>query len=97
VAAVPPLVRELRVATTAEVDPDRLRHLHIPVWCLVGDRSTDPQKAVVSTVHEALPMSTLVELPGQAHAAQVTAPHLVADALLQAGVSGHARSFAAHR
>ena len=82
-AAVRPLTRELRVASTAQVDADGLSRLQVPVWCLVGDRSTDAQRAVVSAVHPALPRSTLVVLPGQAHAAQITAPHLVAAAIVE--------------
>jgi pimeloyl-ACP methyl ester carboxylesterase len=36
----------------------------------------------VAAVHAALPHSTVVSLPGQAHAAQITAPELVANALV---------------
>ena len=54
---------------------------HVSVL-LLGDRSTHGQKSVVATIHAGLPHSTIVPLPGQAHAAQITAPHLIADALL---------------
>jgi pimeloyl-ACP methyl ester carboxylesterase len=81
-AAVPALGRELRVAAHVEVDPAQVRRITVPTWCLVGDRSTEGQKAAVAAVHQALPRSTQVVLPGQAHAAQVTAPHLLASALL---------------
>ena len=81
-AAVPALSRELRVATTLDVDPGQLRDVDVPTWCLVGERSTDGQRAIVSAVHAALPDSRLVPLPGQAHAAQITAPELLANVLL---------------
>ena len=81
-AALPALSRELRVATTLHVDPDQLRDIAVPTWCLVGERSTEGQRAIVSAVHAALPDSRLVPLPGQAHAAQVTAPELLANVLL---------------
>ena len=42
------------------------------------------QKTVVAAIHVALPQSTIVSLPGQAHAVHITAPHLIADALLGA-------------
>ena len=81
-AALPALSRELRVATTLDVDAEQLRDLDVPTWCLVGDQSTEGQRTIVSAVHSALPDSRLVPLPGQAHAAQITAPELLADVLL---------------
>jgi pimeloyl-ACP methyl ester carboxylesterase len=82
-ATVPTVPRELRSVAGLEFDPAPYREFDIPSVLLLGDRSTPGQKSVVATVHAALPQSTVVPLPGQAHAAQITAPHLVANALIR--------------
>jgi pimeloyl-ACP methyl ester carboxylesterase len=81
-ASVPTIPRELRTAATLHFDPTPYRDFTVPSVLLLGDRSTPGQKAVVAAIHAGLPHSTIVSLPGQAHAAQITAPHLIADALL---------------
>jgi pimeloyl-ACP methyl ester carboxylesterase len=81
-ATVPTIPRELRVAARLEFDPAPYRDLGTPTTLLLGDRSTPGQRSVVAAVHAALPHSTVVSLPGQAHAAQITAPELVANALV---------------
>jgi pimeloyl-ACP methyl ester carboxylesterase len=63
-------------------DPAPYRNIDTPAVLLLGDRSTPGQKAIVAAVHDALPQSTVVPLPGQAHAAQITAPDLVAAAVI---------------
>jgi len=83
-ASVPTIPRELRTAAALEFDPTPYRDFAVPTTLLLGDRSTPGQKSVVAAIHAALPHSTIVSLPGQAHAAQITAPHLVADALRSA-------------
>ena len=81
-ATVPTISRELRTVAGLEFDPAPYRNINTPAVLLLGDRSTPGQKAVVAAVHDALPRSTVVPLPGQAHAAQITAPDLVANAVI---------------
>ena len=81
-ATVPTISRELRTVAGLEFDPAPYRNIDTPAVLLLGDRSTPGQKAVVAAVHDALPQSTVVPLPGQAHAAQITAPDLVANAVI---------------
>jgi pimeloyl-ACP methyl ester carboxylesterase len=81
-ASVPTISRELRTVAGLEFDPAPYRNVNILAVLLLGECSTPGQKAVVAAVHDALPQSTVVLLPDQAHAAQITAPDLVADAVL---------------
>lgn len=81
VAAAPTVPREFRTAANLPLDTTAVSALHVPTVLLLGGRSTSGQKAVVEALHAALPSSDVVVLPGQAHAAQVTAPDLVASTL----------------
>ena len=71
------------MAAGLQFDSVPYRALGIPSMLLFGERSTPGQKSVVAAVHAALPQSTVVALPAQAHAAQITAPDLLADALIR--------------
>lgn len=82
-ASVPTISRELRTAAGLVFDPVPYRDFGVPSVLLLGERSTAGQKSVVAAVHAALPRSIVGLLPGQAHAAQITAPDLVADALIR--------------
>jgi pimeloyl-ACP methyl ester carboxylesterase len=82
VATVPTIPREFRTAAELAFDPSEHRALDLPTVLLLGERSTPGQKDVVARIDAALSHSRVVTLPGQAHAAQVTAPWLIADALL---------------
>jgi pimeloyl-ACP methyl ester carboxylesterase len=82
-ATVPTIPRELRTAADLRFDPAPYRDFATPSVLLLGDRSTAGQKSVVTAIHAALRASTVVTLPGQAHAAQITAPDLVANALVR--------------
>jgi pimeloyl-ACP methyl ester carboxylesterase len=98
-ASVPTMPRELRTAAALEFDPAPYRDFDTPTVLLLGDRSTPGQKSVVAAVHDALPKSIVVPLPGQAHAAQITAPDLVADTLVRHGLGhglGSTRMAASH-
>lgn len=81
VAAAPTVPREFRTAAQLPVDTRTAGDLHVPTVLLLGERSTDGQKAVVTALHATMPSSELVVLTGQAHAAQVTAPELIAAVL----------------
>ena len=61
-----------------------------PVWrfvtstpMLLGEQSREHLRRSTHAVAEALPDATVVDLPGQGHAALQTAPDLVADVLLR--------------
>ena len=82
-ASVPTIPRELRTAAALEFDPTPYRDFAVPSVLLLGERSTPGQKSVVAALHAGLPDSAVLSLPGQAHAAQITAPHLIAHALLR--------------
>ena len=82
VATVPTIPREFRTAAELAFDSSEHRALDLPTVLLLGEQSTPGQKDVVARIDAALSHSKVVTLPGQAHAAQVTAPWLVADALL---------------
>lgn len=77
--AVPTLPREGRAANRWQ--PTRLAELAMPLRILVGTESPAWLRAAALAAHAAAPRSSLVELPGQAHAAMDTAPKLFVDAL----------------
>jgi pimeloyl-ACP methyl ester carboxylesterase len=77
------IAREVRTAAALAFDPTAYEALRVPTVLILGERSTPGQKAVVGAIHEAGLPSTLAVLPDQAHAAQVTAPGLLAAVLLQ--------------
>ncbi|GAA4674913.1 alpha/beta hydrolase [Pseudonocardia yuanmonensis] len=82
VGAAPTIPRELRTATARILDPASYAHLAMPTLLLDGERSPAGQRAVVATLAGALPAARVAVLPGQGHLAQVTAPELVAGAVL---------------
>jgi pimeloyl-ACP methyl ester carboxylesterase len=82
VATVPTIPREFRTAAELAFDASEHRTTDLPTVLLLGEQSTPGQRDVVARIDAALPRSRVVDLPGQAHAAQVTAPKLIADALL---------------
>ena len=82
VATAPTIPREFRTAAELAFDSSEPRDLDLPTVLLLGEQSPPGQKAVVARIDAALSHSRVVTLPGQAHAAQVTAPWLIADVLL---------------
>lgn len=78
VAAAPTIPREFRTAANLPFDATTVADLRVPTVLLIGDRSTAGQAAVVAALHAALTSSEVVSLPDQAHAAQITAPDLLA-------------------
>ena len=81
VAAAATIPREFRTAATVILDPAACAAVDVPSVLLLGDQSAPGQQAVVAALRRALPSSELAPLVGQGHAAQVTAPELVADVL----------------
>lgn len=83
VAAAPALPRELAVDATLAFDGSRYATVTTPIMLLVGERSPVGQRSIITAIDAALPDSRIVALPGQEHMAQVTAPELVASALIR--------------
>lgn len=84
VATAPTIPREFRTAADLPFHATAVADLQVPTVLLLGERSTAGQAAVVAALHRALRSSDIVLLPDQAHAAQVTAPGLIADILRRA-------------
>jgi len=88
VAAAPTLPRELRNHPDELFDPGQASQVDIPTLLLTGSKSAAGLKADVRFVAETVPDARVVDLPGQAHSADVFAPQLVAEALLAFLVEG---------
>lgn len=83
VAAAHTFVRELRTGHEYRLVPARFNDLQVPTLLLVGGDSPVEFKASIETVNDALPNSRVHELPGQRHGADITAPEMVASALIE--------------
>jgi pimeloyl-ACP methyl ester carboxylesterase len=83
VAAAPTIPRELRTATARVLDPAQYADIRVPTLLLDGERSPTGQRTVVAALAAALPSARVAMLTGQAHLAQLTAPELVAEAVLE--------------
>lgn len=78
VAAAHTLPRELRTHQDYQFQPERFQQLNVPTLLLLGGDSPAFFKAATEAVHEALPDSKVVVLPGQQHIAIDTAPEMFA-------------------
>jgi pimeloyl-ACP methyl ester carboxylesterase len=78
VAAAHTLPRELRAHEAYRFEPERFRHLNVRTLLLLGGDSPALFKASIEALHDALPNSRVVILPGQQHIAIDTAPDLFA-------------------
>jgi len=81
-AAAHTLPRELRDHQAYRFQPERFSHLSIPILLLLGGDSPPMFKAAIEAIHEAIPASRVVILPGQQHIAMDTAPDLFAREVL---------------
>jgi pimeloyl-ACP methyl ester carboxylesterase len=81
VALAPTLERELRVVDGLAGDLDRFTTIRQSTLLLLGSDTAQHHVDATRFLTEHLPHTTLVELPGQEHFAQATAPTLVADAV----------------
>ncbi|MFD1519819.1 alpha/beta hydrolase [Pseudonocardia yunnanensis] len=79
VALAPTLEREMRVVDGLAGDLDRFTTIRQPTLLLLGSQTAQHHVDATRFLIEHLPHATLVELPGQEHFAQATAPTLVAD------------------
>jgi pimeloyl-ACP methyl ester carboxylesterase len=85
VAAAATFPRELRTATARVFEPAQYADIRVPTLLLDGERSPAGQRTVVAALAAALPSARVAVLTGQAHLAQLIAPDLVAEAVLELG------------
>ncbi|NDL56186.1 alpha/beta fold hydrolase [Phytoactinopolyspora mesophila] len=83
VAAAEALPREISAETRARLEPEQAAKITVPVLLVTGEESTDPAKAEVDTVADALPDARHLELAGQQHIGDILAPETFATHLLQ--------------
>ena len=83
VAAAATIPRELRTATGRPLDPVQYTGIRVPTLLLDGEHSPPGQRAAVAALARALPAARVAVLPGQAHLAQLTAPELITEAVLE--------------
>lgn len=76
VANAPTLPREMRVEQGYRFEPDRFRALRVPTLLLVGGDSPPRELRHARAVADALADGRVVLMPGQQHAAMITAPDL---------------------
>ena len=62
-------------------DTARLAELRIPALLLLGGASPPAMRMGTEAIAKALPIATIVEMPGQEHVAMVSAPEVVAAAV----------------
>jgi pimeloyl-ACP methyl ester carboxylesterase len=79
VAAAHTVAREIRAEEAYAVDPESLGSLAAPTLLLLGEHSPKWTREGTERVTSALPNAKVAVLPGQGHAAIMTAPELVAD------------------
>lgn len=69
----------MRAEEAYEVEPEGFRELAVPALLLLGGESPDWAREGTERVRAALPDARVAVLPGQGHAATMTAPGLVAE------------------
>ena len=83
VASAHTVPREIRAFGEQALDPAQAARIGIPVLLLVGSESPDAIQGRPREVAAALPDARIVELEGQGHMANITAPELTARVLLE--------------
>lgn len=90
--ALKPDLREIVIPATLDVEalaaldpsPSEWSGLRMPVLLIEGEKSVShPLRDSITALKSALPQATVHDLPGQEHVAQLLAPKLLADVLLQ--------------
>ncbi|HEX2028030.1 MAG TPA: alpha/beta hydrolase [Nitriliruptorales bacterium] len=76
-------VREATAEDAYEFDHQRLADVRVPTLLLVGGDSPPDMRATIDMVHDALPNSTIDEIPGQQHLAHRMAPELLASRIIE--------------
>jgi pimeloyl-ACP methyl ester carboxylesterase len=82
VAAAHTLPRELRSGPAGFFDRRRLAQVTVPVMLLQGTQTPKGFKAALAGFAATLPDARVADLEGQAHTADVLAPHVVAQELI---------------
>ena len=83
VASAHTVPREIRAFGEQAFDPAQAARIGIPVLLLVGSESPEAIQGKPREVAAALPDARIVELEGQGHMANITAPELTARVLLE--------------
>jgi pimeloyl-ACP methyl ester carboxylesterase len=83
VAIAHTIPRECKVVDGYTFDQKRFHGMETPTVLFVGSVSPPPQHGIAETVHAALPLSSIVLLPGEHHNAPTTAPDLLANEVLK--------------
>lgn len=81
VAAVHTIPRELRALNDYGTDLERFSELNLPTLLLVGGETQARRRQMFQSLSGVIPGSQVRELPGQGHAANQTAPKLLAGAV----------------
>lgn len=76
VQLAPTIPRELAIDTTYRFVPEKFADLRVPTLLMLGGDSPPLFQRAVETVHQAVPNTKLVVLPGQQHIAMDTDPEL---------------------
>ena len=79
VAAAHTVAREVRGEEAYMLDPGRFQDVAAPTLLLLGGESPDWAREGTERIRDALPDARIAVLPGEGHAALMTAPELVAD------------------
>jgi pimeloyl-ACP methyl ester carboxylesterase len=83
VAAAHTVPREIRAEAAFRSEPGSIESLETPVLLLLGEESPDWARVSTEELHAALPDAEIAILPGEGHAATMTAPALVADEIVR--------------
>jgi pimeloyl-ACP methyl ester carboxylesterase len=83
VAAAHTIPRELRESHRYAPDLAALAQIAVPTFFLLGEQSPAFFRQTTETLHEHLPDSQIVVLPGQQHSAMLTAPELFAGEVMR--------------
>jgi len=75
-AAAHTIFRELETSNVYQFVPAKFERLNLPVLLLQGGDSPSFFKTAINKLHETLPGSRIVVMPGQQHTAMNTAPDL---------------------
>jgi pimeloyl-ACP methyl ester carboxylesterase len=77
------ITRELRALNDYRFDPDRFSDFSVPTALLTGGESPPLFTDTAKTLHEGLPNSRIVTIPGQTHEAMTTAPDLFVEKVVE--------------
>jgi pimeloyl-ACP methyl ester carboxylesterase len=83
VAAAHTILRELHQSETYAADLEGLKSIRVPALLLLGSESPDHFRVTTNLLHQTLPASQVVVLPGQQHSAMMTAPDLLAQEVIR--------------